>query len=112
MATLDMTIITLITVFVIDMTDFIPSTKRMIYRVIAKKPGRDDWTFKPFDCSLCMTFWLSLTYLLITSSLTLPHLLYACLCSYFTPVIRETYGLAYDFAVSVIAGIREYFNIQ
>lgn len=30
------------------------------------RPLIDKWDYKPFNCSFCITFWLSLIYFLIT----------------------------------------------
>ena len=30
------------------------------------RPLIDKWDYKPFNCSFCLTFWLSLIYFLIT----------------------------------------------
>ena len=30
------------------------------------RPLVDKWDYKPFNCSFCLTFWLSLIYFLIT----------------------------------------------
>jgi len=32
------------------------------------RPLIDKWDYKPFNCSFCLTFWLSLIYFLITSN--------------------------------------------
>lgn len=58
---------------------------RLITRGISSKP----WTLKPFSCSLCMTFWSSLAYLLITRQLGIVTFSYACLAAMATPRIKD-----------------------
>lgn len=50
---------------------------------VVKKP----FELKPFSCSLCMTFWTSLVYVLCIGAFSLPMLAWICLCSYLTLVI-------------------------
>lgn len=51
-------------------------------------------TLKPFSCSLCMTFWTGLVYLLFEHSLTLPNLAYVCLMAGLTPRITDVMNTA------------------
>lgn len=46
-----------IVVFVIDISGIIESIKRLLWRIIAGKREYQNYRIKPFDCSLCMTFW-------------------------------------------------------
>jgi len=40
------------------------------------RPLIDKWDYKPFNCSFCLTFWLSLIFFLITLN---PIVLTSCL---------------------------------
>lgn len=47
-----------IVVFIIDISGVVEVIKKTIFRVIMGKNVRyNGFNFKPFDCSLCMTFW-------------------------------------------------------
>lgn len=46
-------------------------------------------TIKPFSCSLCMTFWTGILYLLLSGSFTIPNLAYVCLVAGLTPRIND-----------------------
>jgi hypothetical protein len=37
---------------------------RMFYRLYTKKTPYRDYRLKPFDCTMCLSFWMTLTYIL------------------------------------------------
>lgn len=72
-------------VAVIDVTDIIDSLDGLLSRLIGVKAHVP----KPFSCSLCMTHWIGLIWLLCTGSLTLPLYAWLLLLSLLTPVIQD-----------------------
>lgn len=62
--------IAVLNVFIIDVSGF-KDTILQVFTALLHKPVNG---FRPFTCSLCMTFWTGLAYLLITGSLSLPYL--------------------------------------
>lgn len=84
-------ILTCIIVFVIDLSGFVDEmVKRLYYKYI--KVG-DYHTLipklKPLTCSLCLSFWAGIIYLLITSQFSILMLGYVCLLSFLTPIIGD-----------------------
>lgn len=84
-------ILTCIIVFIIDLSGFVDEmVKRLYYKYI--KVG-DYHTLipklKPLTCSLCMTFWVGLIYLLITSQFNLVMIGYVCLLAFLSPIIGD-----------------------
>ena len=57
-------------VFLIDQSGFINEFKRLKKVLTKGKMSDPGYSLKPFDCSLCMTFWVSLIYLLVFQELT------------------------------------------
>lgn len=106
----DIILISLICVFVIDCTDIIPVLKRRISNLIYHRDV--NISIKPFDCSLCMSFWCGLAYLPCTGSFSLPLLFLVCLSSYFTPVYKEIYDLITDMTQTLINNIRAMLFIR
>lgn len=80
----DIIILTVIMVFIVDLSGVIDSIKGLI-----TINGRQIKHFKPFDCSLCMTFWSGLAYLLFTHSFDLWGVFAVCMMSFLTPVVKE-----------------------
>lgn len=106
----DIILISLICVFVIDCTDIIPTVKRRIGNLIYHRDV--NLTLKPFDCSLCMSFWCGLFYILLTGSFSLPLLFLVCLSSYFTPIYKEIYDFVTDMMQTLISNIRAMLFIR
>ena len=84
-------ILTCIIVFIIDLSGFVDEmVKRLYYKYI--KVG-DYHTLipklKPLTCSLCLSFWAGIIYLLITSQFTVLMVGYVCLLAFLSPIIGD-----------------------
>lgn len=64
---IDLFLITLIIVFIIDISGFIDEMEAILSKWLKGKARVP----KPFSCSLCMTWWTGLIYLLIIGEFTL-----------------------------------------
>lgn len=92
---LNLLIIGFVIVFVIDYSGFVGEIERYLgvllrSRLPLKIP-------KPFSCSLCMTFWCGLIYLIIVNSLSFNSLFILSLISASTPVILHLLNSFIDF---------------
>lgn len=66
---------------------------------------------KPFSCSLCMTFWTGLIFLLATGNFTLVNFTLVILVACLTPVTVMLWFFANDFLKKMIDTIYDYFNL-
>lgn len=64
---IDLFLITLIIVFIIDISGFVDEMETILSKWLKGKARVP----KPFSCSLCMTWWTGLIYLLIIGEFTL-----------------------------------------
>ena len=90
---LNFLLITLIWVFIIDLSGFIETIEDGLSRWLkgrARVP-------KPFSCSLCMSWWTNLIYMLCVWDFTFPYVCIVALFAFLTPVfsnffiwVRET----------------------
>lgn len=85
---INLLIITSIIVFIVDLSGIIPHIKQYLHRKYIRVGDWTNLSLKPLDCSLCLTFWTGLIYLLFTK-FTLPLMGYVCLLAYLTPIIAE-----------------------
>lgn len=100
---LNLILITIITVIVIDISGIVDDAKLLLSKWITKdKISKYDYRLKPFDCSFCMNFWISLTYILIIGQFSLILLAFILLLSVMTPVIKETIMLTKDLLLKLI----------
>ena len=77
--------ILIISVLVIDISGFVHSIKAAIGKYLGISPN--SFRIKPFDCSFCMTFWVSVIYLLVVGRFTLVNIaVVLLLCCLTTPL--------------------------
>lgn len=82
--------IAVICVCVIDISGFVNSLKSFITRILTNgKLSSSNFTLKPFDCSLCMTFWSGLIYLFIVNNVSILNIMILLLISISTPLIQD-----------------------
>lgn len=82
-------LIAVVTVNLVDLSGFIDTLKRWIWKWVWKK-GKpyQDFDFRPFQCSYCMTHHIGLIYLLI-AGWTLPSYAWLLVLCFLTPVIKD-----------------------
>lgn len=79
---LNLLIITLMIVYVLDISGFVDDGVQPFFR----KHFKGQLKTKPFLCSLCMSHWIGLLYIIITGTFSIPMWGYVCLLSLLTPV--------------------------
>lgn len=82
----DLFLITFIVVGIIDISGVVNSIEEAIQRWL-KLPNTPH--IHIIECSLCLNWWLSLFYLLITSNFTLEYVSFALMLSLLTPVFND-----------------------
>ena len=99
----DLILLSMITVFIVDISGAIGSLKSGLKWIFTKGTLKsDDYRLKPIDCSLCMTFWIGIFYLLIVGHFTIPYFTFVCILSCFSGVIKSTILLVEDIFVKII----------
>lgn len=101
-------ILSFIISFIIDISGIIQSLKRFIWKIFNKLPYRD-FPFKPFDCSLCMTFWVILIYSLFNYDI-LYSFFYASVMSYFSTHITNLLKTIHIIIQKIISMIYDKFD--
>ena len=105
---LNILLIAIITVIVIDLSGFIQSLEY----------GLSKWLRipnvhipRPFSCSLCSTFWLSIIYIIIIGKLTILNVAMILLISYMTPIIKDILIFLKDMISQIITILYQVFGI-
>ena len=96
---IDLFEITVIVVIIVDISGFIDSIKTLIGKVL----GINNVKLKPLDCSLCMTFWVSMAYLIYANELSITTLMVTLLLSTMTPIIKDAIYLVRDLIGKIIS---------
>ena len=86
---LNIILITVTVTLIIDVSGF-ADTIRRFFTALGKR------TPKLFVCSLCLSFWCQMIYLVITNSLNLFYIAYALVLSNLTPIIKGLWELVFD----------------
>lgn len=85
MAIIEMLFITIIVCFIVDCSGVMTDIRRMVANVIKKHTGLPiDYKalkLKPIGCSLCMTWWCCLIYIIVTHNFTLAYVCAAAIYS-------------------------------
>lgn len=97
MLLLELLAITVIVVFIIDLSGFQDTAKRFIWRCLKgkDKPYRDFPMKFPF-CSLCMSHHIMLIWALCTSNFNLFIWMVICIISFFTIHIKALFQILSD----------------
>ena len=77
-AIVELILVALITIYVVDLSGFTDTWLKFL----SAYKGRKITEIKPFSCSLCMVWWVCLTYLVTTSQLTLSLVAFTALLSF------------------------------
>lgn len=93
---IDLLTIALMWVVILDTTDFYDRVTGGIRAALTGGKFRKPFYVKPFCCSLCMTWWSGVVYLLLTHNLTLLHVGYVLGLSFFTPTLKDVLLLVRD----------------
>ena len=109
---LNIFLLTLLIVFVLDCTDFYDN----IFQAISKALTHGKFTkvkhIKPFACSLCMSFWVGLAYLLIVGALSVGSIAYVALMAFLTPILKDVLFFVRDLLTEVIDEMSAFFNLK
>ena len=85
---IDLLLIAAITIYIVDLSGFTESWRSALARLLKAKELKP---IRPFDCSLCMTWWVCIIYALCTGSLSLPVLAYIAALSFLSIPIGQLF---------------------
>lgn len=103
MTILNLFIISVIWVLILDLSGFARTIDKTLYKIFyQKRPYREDAHFKPFDCSLCMTWWSGLLYLLITHTLSLLNIAILLVFAWSTTMEKDIFIFIKDIITKLL----------
>ena len=112
MLIINLILIQLIVVFIIDLSGIVETAKKWVWKKAFKTiPYNEEFRMKPFDCSLCVTFWTGLIYLAIVGEFNLPAIACVCLLAFLTPIAADLLRLFKDILTKAIAKLYEWLKI-
>lgn len=109
---LNLFIISIIWVLILDLCGFARTIDKTLYKIFYPgKPFREDAHFKPLDCSLCLTVWSSLIYLIVIHSLTLSNIAIALIFAWLTIIEKDVFIFIKDLITKLIDCLYALFKL-
>lgn len=105
MTYINILLIGLILVFALDVSGFYQEITSVISGWMTNGKIKKPIMVKPFSCSLCMTFWTSLVYVIVLNQFSIPMLAYICLIAFLTPVFNDIMVLVRELLKTLIIKI-------
>lgn len=105
-------LITLMVVFVLDMTDFYDNMSSALRSFLTKGRMKSPVYVKPWCCSLCMSHHINFLVMLCTGHFSLLHWFLILLFAVLTPLWRNIIQFCMSFAEKVLEEMRIYFHIN
>ena len=86
---IDLLLLTIIITYTVGISGFVEVLKEKIWNYLYNPIPYTNWSLKPLDCPICLTFWVGLIYLFINKDITLLNITIVCLYSLFQPIINN-----------------------
>lgn len=104
---LDIFCLTFIVVFIVDVSGIVDAIKSFLSPFVGRKVQH----LPPIDCSLCMTFWTCLVYIIATGHFTLGGLAIVCAASAAASTIHSAVRLVADIIAKLFQTIQTIFKL-
>ena len=98
---LDILLIACIAVFCIDLSGAMQKLNRKVWDWLYKGVKYTDWEIPLIGCSLCVTWWSGIIYLLVTG-FSLYMAAYVALIAFLTPVIKDVLLYVKDLLIYLV----------
>lgn len=85
----DLLLVAAVTIYIVDLSGFTDAWRGALARMM-HIPESNLRPLKPFDCSLCMTWWVCLIYSAVLKQFTLPVIAYSALLSFLSVPIGQS----------------------
>ena len=106
---LNLWLISVVWIFGVDYSGFLAEMEEKLTKMLHSPiPLRIP---KPFSCSLCLTFWTSIIYLLIVHQFSLLNLFLTAIVCFLIPTTNHLLHSVRGFIDRLIDAVDDYFNI-
>ena len=103
--------ITIIWVVILDQLHFWDDITSVISGWLTNGKIKKPIQLKPFNCSVCMSFWTNLAYIIVTNQFSILMILYILVLSWTTPIISSILTLVKNLFLKFINTIANKFDI-
>lgn len=99
---IDCLLITICWVIILDQLHFFEDFTSTIKSILTKGKFRNPINIKPFNCSVCMSFWTNLIYIIIIGKFSIFMIGYILFLSWTTPLINSIFTLLKNIFLKLI----------
>lgn len=103
--------ITIIWIVILDQLHFWDDITSVISGWMTNGKIKKPIPLKPFSCSVCMSFWTNLAYIIVTNQFSILMVLYILVLSWGTPIISSILTLVKNLFLKFINTIANKFDI-
>ena len=103
--------ITIIWVLILDQLHFWDDITSVISGWLTNGKIKKPIQLKPFSCSVCMSFWTNLAYIIVTNQFSILMVLYILVLSWGTPIISSILTLVKNLFLKLVNTIANKFDI-
>ena len=108
---IDCLLITICWVIILDQLHFFEDFTSSVKSLLTKGKFRNPINIKPFNCSVCMSFWTNLIYILIVGKFSIFMIGYILLLSWSAPLINSIFTLLKNLVIKFINILAEKIEI-
>lgn len=108
---IDCLLITICWVIILDQLHFFEDFTSTIKSILTKGKFRNPINIKPFNCSVCMSFWCNLIYIIIIGKFSIFMIGYILLLSWSAPIISSVFTLLKNAIIKFINILAEKIEI-
>lgn len=98
---IDITLVALVTIYIVDLSGI----KDTLLDFRSKYTGRTYREWKPFTCSLCMTWWVCLLYVICIGKFQITTIAYVALLSMLSAPISQFLVLIRETLTTIISNL-------
>ena len=99
---IDCLLITICWIIILDQLNFWEDFSSTIKSILTKGKFRNPINIKPFNCSVCMSFYCNLIYIIIIGKLSIFMIGYILVLSWSTPIISSVLTLLKNIFLKII----------
>lgn len=108
---IDCLLITICWVIILDQLHFWEDFTSNVKSILTKGKFRNPINIKPFNCSVCMSFWTNLIYIIIIGKFSIFMIGYILFLSWSAPVISSILTLLKNLFIKLINTIANKFDL-
>lgn len=98
--------LSIIICFIVDISGIVLNIKKLIWKILNGKIPFRYYDLKPFDCQLCMNFWIGLIYSLYIGNEIILSLFIAVIMAYTSGFISNLLKSIYMYINKIISKIK------